>query len=958
MLIYIDNFFNLLKKAILLLLIFGSFSPLFAQNLTCHTNVVVDLGGACDSVLHYSIFLESTNSPQDSFHLEINGNSNNSDDEVTVGQINESLFIYVTHVPSGNMCWGFLDVVNTAPPELLCEDVSVFCHEPTDTSVIGAPDIVNPCYSLSAYDISYTEQMINLDCDDDYAFIINRLWTVTDPNGLTTTCSQDINGEWLSFSAITFPEHFDDEVNPAFHCNDSISFAMLTDTSVTGVPLAYGRRITGNFCEMAISYSDVLIPICGLSREIKRNWTVTNLCTNATNSSQQIIQYKDIYAPDFFVPDTLRATTSDQCSSNFELPPADVNFECSGYEIEIETPWETLNTNGGIIDFPLQAADYTITYTLTDDCGNVATKPVVFKVRDTETLLCPSDTTITCKRFFDFYANPINNGNFSILANLGRPEIDGNCYFLFERDAIVTVDDCGMGTILHLMYTSDSSTPMQCEQTITVEHVSDFSVEFPASTTITCDAGPDSYGMPIIYGDNCEQIEIAYEDEILNDVPGACYRIVRNWKVFNTCISNADTTNIVVETSEIDLGLLDDACDLNDDGNCNNLTFKDGLTAANYPNAQPDGVIEFTQIIDVVDNTPPDFINGCDIPTVCVQPNNCVATITLPMPELSVCDYRDHIQVSSALGQGVGPFANISVGSILVNYLVTDDCGHSSSCTGVLLIEDCTPPNAICYPQILLQLNEGNNCTGVVNAFDISNGTTDNCLGNLEFSFSADSLHTQMTFTEADAASHPVMMFVTDESGNQSSCSSLITIETDETCMPPEGEPISGFITTSAGNGIADVEIDISINNNTITTAISDISGLYEGSVIFLSDNYLITPTKEDSNPVMDVTTFDLVILRRHILGDVPITDPYKLIAADVNGSNSITTLDLVNIRRLILGTIPSFPVPTWRFIPMDYTFPDPTNPWMPPFPESIQLNTVPPVLDADFIGVKMGNLN
>ena len=118
----------------------------------------------------------------------------------------------------------------------------------------------------------------------------------------------------------------------------------------------------------------------------------------------------------------------------------------------------------------------------------------------------------------------------------------------------------------------------------------------------------------------------------------------------------------------------------------------------------------------------------------------------------------------------------------------------------------------------------------------------------------------------------------------------------------------------------------------TVASAVSEADGSYESSVLFLSSDYIITPTK-DEPAVNGVTTFDLVILRRHILGDQIITDPYKLIAADVNGSNSISTLDLVNIRKLILLIDDSFPGSSWRFIPADYVFPNPTNPWSPPFP-------------------------
>lgn len=960
MLMYITTDFNVFKKWLPALFLSCLSATGFSQTLECFDNVEVDLMGACDSLLTYDLFLESTDVPQDSFSLEILGSSHNSVNTVTLNQIDENLFVYVTHVESGNMCWGLLDVVNSQPFGISCADQIVYCHEfpIAGPEFTGYPQIMNGCYPDSTYTLEYFDSNANLDCPDDFAFTINRLWTVTDETGLVSSCNQVINGEWLSSFDITFPPDFSENgLNPPFECNDSMTFAMQTDTAVTGVPLAFGRHLDEFYCELSATFSDIIVPGCGVSREVKRNWTITNSCDNQTTTHQQIIQYNDSAAPDFFVPDTLKASTSPNCSSNFNLPPAIIEFECSDFDVEIVTPWETFTTNGGVFEFPSNPGEYPITYTLTDACGQAATKEVIFKIQEEETLICPADTTITCQRYFDIYETHLMNGNYAILGNLGEPETDLNCYFNFQDSAIVNVDACGVGTITHLMSSNDSGEPMNCTKTITVEHASDFAVEFPADMMLTCDTGPDGYGMPIIYGENCENIDITFTDQIVDVVPNACYRIVRQWKVVNTCISNANMEDLVVETNELELGQNFSDCDLNEDGNCNERTFQDGLNADNYPNATPDGVIVYQQIIEIEDNTAAVFVNGCDIPMVCIEDNACVATITLPEPELSECDYRDTWAVTSAMGQGFGPFSNISIGTVSVTYFAMDACGNSSSCEAVLTVEDCVAPIANCYPELLVTLTEANDCAVTLNATDVNDATTDNCLGNLTYSFSADSLVAQMTFEQDDAPEVPVELFITDQSGNQSSCNSIITIDTENSCLPPTGQPIGGVILTPEGEGICGVEVDISINNMTVTTAETACDGDYEAEVLFMGTDYIITPMKDDSI-VNGVTTFDLVILRRHILGDVVINDPYKLIAADVNGSNSVTTLDLVNIRKVILNIEDGFSVPDWRFVPTDYEFPNPSNPWNPMFPEFIQLEQLPPVLDVDFVGIKVGDLN
>lgn len=68
---------------------------------------------------------------------------------------------------------------------------------------------------------------------------------------------------------------------------------------------------------------------------------------------------------------------------------------------------------------------------------------------------------------------------------------------------------------------------------------------------------------------------------------------------------------------------------------------------------------------------------------------------------------------------------------------------------------------------------------------------------------------------------------------------------------------------------------------------------------------------------VNGVTTWDLILITRHILNIQLFHSPYQYIAADVNNSGTVTTLDQIRIRRLILGLISEFGnVDSWRFVP------------------------------------------
>jgi hypothetical protein len=122
-----------------------------------------------------------------------------------------------------------------------------------------------------------------------------------------------------------------------------------------------------------------------------------------------------------------------------------------------------------------------------------------------------------------------------------------------------------------------------------------------------------------------------------------------------------------------------------------------------------------------------------------------------------------------------------------------------------------------------------------------------------------------------------------------------------------------------------------------------------------------LKPVKED-NPLNGVTTYDLVLISKHILGIAPLGSPYKMIAADANKSNSVTTFDIVEIRKLILGIYDELPNnKSWRFVPESHIFPNPANPFQgnnsPLFPET--LNGVPyPASNQDFVAIKIGDVN
>ncbi|HNA64558.1 MAG TPA: T9SS type A sorting domain-containing protein, partial [Saprospiraceae bacterium] len=131
--------------------------------------------------------------------------------------------------------------------------------------------------------------------------------------------------------------------------------------------------------------------------------------------------------------------------------------------------------------------------------------------------------------------------------------------------------------------------------------------------------------------------------------------------------------------------------------------------------------------------------------------------------------------------------------------------------------------------------------------------------------------------------------------------------------------------------------------------------GSYAFKSLYPNTEYVVRPTRND-NPLNGVSTADIVKIQKHILGKELLQTPYKIIAADVNGTHSVTAADISEIRKLILGVQPEFRnAPSWKFIPASTRFEDVTAPWGYPVEEKIRMGQISQ--KVDFTAVKMGDV-
>jgi lysyl endopeptidase len=174
----------------------------------------------------------------------------------------------------------------------------------------------------------------------------------------------------------------------------------------------------------------------------------------------------------------------------------------------------------------------------------------------------------------------------------------------------------------------------------------------------------------------------------------------------------------------------------------------------------------------------------------------------------------------------------------------------------------------------------------------------------------------------------------------------------------PAGFTLSGNIKTWWDDTpMANVSIYLS---GTITdTTQTDTLGNFQFLDVPGGGNYTVTPVR-DTNAINGVSTFDLSLTSKQILGIQPLDSPWKIIAADVNKSNSITNFDILESRRMILGVTTNYSASrSWRFYPAFISFSNPLNPFANSLPEIININNLSgPFPNINFKAVKIGDVN
>ena len=410
------------------------------------------------------------------------------------------------------------------------------------------------------------------------------------------------------------------------------------------------------------------------------------------------------------------------------------------------------------------------------------------------------------------------------------------------------------------------------------------------------------------------------------------------------------------------------------------------------------GYWQYTQIIKVFDNTSPEVAVG-EFEEFCTYDNDfpCTGPAKIPFRISENCTSGDldiqafflenKNQISTSANNNIatqvltGSYPNYElqgvfpVGEHEFLIQVSDGCGSSTSVKIPFVIKDCLAPAPICIETLNAKMEPFYDQGKITGGFKeiwavdfLASEVKNDCSLPITYSIhrkeaidsgeeTPDPSQQKLTLWCEDLPITIVYVYAWDASGNHDRCQAVVWLQDDNYHCDSPYSHISGFIQTESGSFVENVEVALTGQSQAISMTPTD--GRFAFNTLEPGMDYSVTPTKTD-RITNGVSTLDLVLISRHILGIQSLDSPYKLIAADVNNSGSITTLDLITLQKAILKIEKTFPGNTsWRFIPKAYVFPDSVFALDMAFPEVANFNDIDSSgVEADFVAVKVGDVS
>ena len=704
--------------------------------------------------------------------------------------------------------------------------------------------------------------------------------------------------------------------------------------------------ITGNYISTNVTGSSPNYVINDLP--IGPTWVkyvITDVCGNTDACYTEVLVYDDSTPQAVCDLHSNIALNADKCAYATTATFDDGSFACADVTLGIRRAG-TSSAFTDEIKFTCADANQTVLIELQATAQNGTTSTCVVEafVQDpsTSSATFPASTSVSldCVNGLNLSNLDGTFGSASVVETLC-----GEGSVTEIKPAVANFNDCGAGTIVRTWrYTNQDGTLTTRTQTITVTLNNPFTgaISWPNDVTLSgCkntavlpdDITGSSNQRPTWSANACSSVFSTYEDVPFYFVENVCVKILRKWTVIDWC------------------------------------------QASTIPGS---GIWEYSQVIKINDDVKPSIDSGCNLPSIVTgETSNCnqivsfTATATDNCPdELSWSASVDGIDRNITVSGGTATMANVqlSPGTHTICWDIADACGNTDQCCDSFTIEHNVGPTAACISVLTTVISTPGPTMIWASDFDASSTKGCSASSDLRFAFSTNPFDTNLSLTCADLAdgiidSMTVDIYVFDADNNYDFCTATLIIQDNgnhctDVVTGNTRIDFSGNIQTEFEAVVDEVMVTISSDNlQSPASEYMAYDGVYAFPNLDMYNDYSVSAEKTDD--VMNgVSTLDLVLIQKHLLGISSLDSPYKIIAADANNSGNLSAIDLVELRKLILGVYTEFPNNTsWRFVDADHTFADTSNPF--PFNEVVGYNDVDHnIADADFIAVKIGDVN
>ena len=649
------------------------------------------------------------------------------------------------------------------------------------------------------------------------------------------------------------------------------------------------------------------------------------------------------------------------------------------------------------------------------DASNTCWLDVLIENKITPTCLPPGPASVDCQSLpvgfpsnlaAAFATDP--QGTTLLLNDLfGTAGASSSCGATLTELAPIDNRSCGVGTIVRRFEAgSTGSNGIEgtdgCTQQITVTGIHEYAIQFPAdASSDNCEPaiGGDVTGIEI----GCDLLSF-YQDTMIFSASGdECYKLRKEIQVINWCEYDGVGDPYQIGRDEDGDNLPGEVVWITVDQDLAAVRATQNGPAlrilSDYATSSSRGYFSYYQFIKVYDAEAPTITVEAAPTEFCSERADCLGSATFSFTVSDNCT-PDDLTVTATLDrfiadanadgiltvaefQSEGPVAvtetgggysvalDLPFGRHAILVVADDGCGNTSSELLVFEILDCKAPAPICINGLTVTLMPmpGGGGMASIWAEDFLASPIEDCSGITGYAiyrttdviaagadFAPDASDTGLTLDCEDADMLAVRIYAIDGAGNADFCETSLLVQANSPALCTGSGTIAGIIATEANEPLNGVSVTISGAQSAQLT--TDENGVYTSEFLTLGQDYTVTPAL-DTDYGNGVSTFDIVLIQKHILGLQALGSPYKMIAADANGDGFVSTLDLIFLRRLVLDLDTDLPTNTsWRFVEADYEFPDGLNPWREDFPEIHNANDLPGNVQANFIAVKIGDVN